>query len=45
MDFVIELPKSEGYINLIVITDRLRKGILLKLIRTIKAKDVAKVFL
>ena len=45
MDFIIELPESKGYINLIVITDRLGKRVILKLIRTIEAKDVAGVFL
>ena len=45
MDFVTELPESEGYTNLMVITNRLGKGIMLELIRTIKAKDVARVFL
>ena len=45
MDFIIGLPISEGYTNLIVIIDRLGKGILLEPIYTIKVKDVVKVFL
>jgi len=45
VDFITELLESQGRQNLIVITDRLGKGVLLEPMRTIEAKDVAKVFL
>ena len=45
MDFIIGLPISEGYTNLIIIINRLGKGILLEPIRIIKVKDVIRVFL
>ena len=45
VDFITGLPESEGYTNLMVITDRLSKGILLELMRITEAKDVARVFL
>ena len=45
VDFITGLPKSEGCTNLMVITDRLGKGIILEPMRTIEAKDVARIFL
>lgn len=45
VDFVTGLPESKGCTNLMVITDRLGKGILLEPMRTIEAKDVARIFL
>ena len=45
VDFIVELPESQGYTNLMVITDRLGKGVLLELMRTIEVKDVIKIFL
>ena len=45
VDFVTELPQSDGCTNLIVITDRLGKGVILEPMRTIEAKDVARIFL
>ena len=44
MNFIIGPPISEGYTNLIIIINRLGKGILLELILTIKVKDVIRVF-
>jgi len=41
MDFITGLPESEGRTNLLVITDRLGKGVILKGIRTIEVEDVA----
>lgn len=45
MDFIVDLPESEGYINLIVFTDRLRKGVILEPYISIKVEDLAKVFI
>ena len=45
MDFVTGLPKSEACTNLIVITDRLEKGVILELMRITEVKDVVRVFL
>ena len=45
MNFVTGLPESEGYINLLVITNRLRKGVILEGMRTIEAEDVVRVLL
>jgi len=45
MNFVTGLPESEGCINLLVITDRLGKGVILEGIRTIEAEDVVRVLL
>ena len=45
MDFVTGLPESEGCTNLLVITDRLGKGVILEGMRTTEAEDVARVLL
>jgi hypothetical protein len=45
VDFITELPRSDDCTNLMVITDRLGKGVILEPMRTIEAKDVARVFL
>ena len=45
MDFVTGLPESEGCINLLVITDRLGKGVILEGMRIIEAEDVVRVLL
>lgn len=45
MDFIVDLPESEGYINLIVFTNRLRKGVILEPYISIKVEDLAKVFI
>lgn len=45
IDFITELPTSEGRTNLVVITDRLGKGIMCEGLRDIKAKTVANWFL
>ena len=45
MDFITGLPESEGCTNLLVITDRLGKGVILEGMRTIEAEDVARVLL
>lgn len=45
MDFVTDLPSSDGYTNLFVITDRLSKGVILEPMVEITADAVAGVFL
>ena len=45
MDFITRLPKSEGRINLLIIIDRLSKGVILEVINTIKVEDIIKVLL
>ena len=45
MDFITKLPLSNSYINLIVITYRLSKGVILKGLKEIIAKAVTKRFI
>ena len=45
MDFITKLPLSNGYINLMVITYRLNKGVILKGLKEITAKAVAEHFI
>jgi transposase InsO family protein len=45
VDFVVDLPESSGCTNLMVITDRLGKGVILEALKTITADDVARIFL
>ena len=45
IDFVTDLPSCNSYINLLVITDRLSKGVILELIAEITADTVTGVFL
>jgi hypothetical protein len=42
MDFIIDLLKSEGYANIIVIIDRLSKGIITNRLDNLEAKIIAK---
>jgi hypothetical protein len=42
IDFIIELPESEGYINIIIITDRLSKGVVADGLDNLEAKTVIK---
>jgi hypothetical protein len=44
IDFVVELPLSKGYTNLVVITDRLGKGVILEPMKEITTEAVADVF-
>lgn len=44
IDFVTELPESEGCTNMVVITDRLGKGVICDGLLDIKAETVAKWF-
>jgi hypothetical protein len=45
MDFIIDLPESEGCINLIIITDYLSRGIILVPLPNIEIEIVTKAFL
>lgn len=45
MDFVVELPDSGGYKNLMVIVDRLSKGVILTPLKDLRAETVAGKFL
>ena len=40
MDFIIRLPTSEGYTNIIVLTDRLSKGVIADRLLDIEAEMV-----
>jgi hypothetical protein len=44
VDFIVRLPPSSGYTNIIVMKDRLGKGVILVLMTLIKADDVAWIF-
>ena len=44
MDFITDLPESEGCQNIIVVTDRLSKGVIIDGLENIEAKTVAKWF-
>jgi hypothetical protein len=45
MDFIINLPKLEGYINIIIIIDRLSKGVITNRLDNLEAKRMAKWFI
>jgi hypothetical protein len=45
IDFVIELPLSEGYKNLAVITDHLGKGIIIEPMEKINAEATVQIFI
>ncbi|KHJ32270.1 hypothetical protein EV44_g3769 [Erysiphe necator] len=45
MDFITELPISEGCTNMIVVTDRLSKGVVADGLKSIDAESVAKWFI
>jgi hypothetical protein len=45
IDFITDLPKSHGCTNLMVITDRLSKGVILEPCSDIRAETVAKKFI
>jgi hypothetical protein len=42
MDFIIELPELKGCINIIIITDRLGKGVVADRLDNLEAKTVVK---
>jgi hypothetical protein len=45
MDFIIELPELEGYINIVIIIDRLSKGVIIDGLDNLEAKIIAKWFI
>jgi hypothetical protein len=45
MDFIIDLPELEGYANIIVIIDRLNKGVIINRLDNLEAKIIAKWFI
>jgi hypothetical protein len=42
MDFIIDLPKLEGYVNIVVIIDHLSKGVITNGLDNLEAEIVAK---
>ena len=42
MDFIIDLPKLEGYINIIIIINRLSKGVIINRLDNLEAEIIAK---
>ena len=42
MDFITDLPESEGCPNMIVVVDRLRKGVVANGLENIDAETIAK---
>jgi hypothetical protein len=42
MDFIIDLPKLEGYTNIVVVTDRLSKRVVTNRLNDLEANIVAK---
>ena len=42
MDFIIRLPTSEGYTNIIILIDRLSKGVIADRLLDIEAKIVVR---
>jgi hypothetical protein len=45
MDFITDLPKLEGYTNIVVVTDRLSKGVITNGLNNLEANIVAKWFI
>ena len=45
MDFVTDLPKSEGCENMIVVTDRLSKGVITDGLENLEVETVARWFI
>jgi hypothetical protein len=44
VDFIVRLPLSSSYTNIMIVKDRLGKGVILVLITLIKANNVAWIF-
>jgi hypothetical protein len=42
MDFIINLPELESYINIIIIINRLSKGVIINRLNNLKAEIVTK---
>jgi hypothetical protein len=45
MDFIIDLPELEGYMNIVVIIDRLSKGVVTNRLNNLEANIIAKWFI
>jgi hypothetical protein len=45
MDFITDLPESEGYKNIIIIIDRLGKGVVANRLDDLEAETVVKWFI
>jgi hypothetical protein len=45
MDFITDLPKLKGYANIVIIIDRLSKGVITNRLNNLEAKIVAKWFI
>ena len=45
MDFIIDLLKSEGYANIIIIINRLSKGVITNRLDNLEAEIMAKWFI
>ena len=45
IDFIVELPESQGCTNLVVVTDRLGKGVICDGLPSIDAETIAKWFI
>lgn len=45
IDFIVDLPPSNGRINIMVITDRLSKGVIFKALADINTETVARAFI
>jgi hypothetical protein len=45
MDFIMDLPKLEGYMNIVVVMDRLSKGVVTNRLNDLEANIVAKWFI
>ncbi len=41
MDFIIDLPELEGYTNMVIVTDRLSKGVVADGLDNLEAETVA----
>jgi hypothetical protein len=41
IDFITDLPESKGYMNIMVITDQLTKGVILEGMPEINSKSMA----
>lgn len=45
MDFIVELPLSHGCMNIMVIMDRLSKGVIIEPCKEMNAESMADIFL
>ena len=44
MDFITDLPELEGYMNIVIVTDHLSKGVVTNRLNNLEANIVAKWF-